>query len=167
MSDEILSGVSAGVTFEVNPELPNPYLPDANWADAFEIETPRKFKDMRSLAEQTIGAMPTWARRLLRVRNALVAPLGLKSDGHDDKQGSVDCIDIFPIIEETKDRIVLGLDDRHLDFRIIVDRSEVGQAFRLRATTLVHRHNVFGRVYIAIITPIHRLIVQAVLKNAL
>jgi len=61
----------------------------------------------------------------------------------------------------------LGLDDRHLDFRIIVDRREVNSGFRLRATTLVERHNVFGRLYIAVITPFHRLIVQSVMKNAL
>lgn len=110
--------------------------------------------------------MPHWARALLRLRNALVAPLRLKSDGMNDVQSEADCIGIFPILQETKDRIVVGFDDRHLDFRIIVDRSEDVQAIRLRATTLVNRHSTLGRIYIVIITPFHRLIVRSVLKNA-
>lgn len=152
---------------EVTPDLPNRHLPHANWADAFEIETKRQFADMRSLAQHTVGSMPVWARRLLRVRNVLMAPFKLKSDGLTDDNGAVDCVDIFPVLDETKDRIVLGLDDRHLDFRIVVDRFETKETIRLRATTLVHRHNVFGRIYIAVITPFHRMIVKSVLKNAL
>lgn len=152
---------------EVTPHLPDPHLPGTNWADAFEIETHREFEDMKSLAEQTIGSMPDWARRLLRVRNALLAPFSIKSDGLNDAQSAAGCVDIFPVLEEFEDQIVLGLDDRHLDFRIVVDRSNSKQGYRLRVTTLVKRHNVFGRIYIAIITPFHRLIVRSVLKNAL
>ena len=151
---------------EVAPDIPNPVFPNADWADAFEIETNRNFENMRSLAQHTVGSMPLWARALLRVRNTLVAPFGLKPDGFDDEQGEQNCVDIFPILEETTNRIVLGLDDRHLDFRIIVDRIETDRAFRLRATTLVQRHNILGRLYIAIVTPFHRLIVKSVLKNA-
>ncbi|WP_298858447.1 DUF2867 domain-containing protein [uncultured Sulfitobacter sp.] len=163
MSDNITSNVKP---VQVTPQFPNPILPGANWADAFEIETHRDFGDMRSVAGQTIGSMPRWARGLLRVRNIVVAPFGLKIDGMNDLQGEVDSVGIFPILDETKDRIVLGFDDRHLDFRIIVDRSKGAQAFRLRATTLVNRHNALGRIYIAIITPFHRMIVRSVLKNA-
>lgn len=153
--------------FEIKPELPNPHLPDANWADAFEISTERNFSDMRSLAQHTIGSMPKWARNLLRVRNVLLAPFALKADGLNDAPADKGCVDIFPVLAETSDQIVLGLDDWHVDFRIVVDRVETGQAFRLRATTLVERHNAMGRVYIALITPFHRLIVGSVLKNAL
>ncbi|SPH20380.1 hypothetical protein ASD8599_01116 [Ascidiaceihabitans donghaensis] len=152
---------------EVEPRLPNPVLPTANWADAFEIETLRVFSDMRQLAEQTIGSMPRWARWLLAIRNILVVPFGLKSDGMDDAQGTADCIDIFPVLDETKDRIVLGFDDRHLDFRIVVDREAADRASLLRATTLVDRHNAMGRFYIAVVAPFHRVIVKSVLKNAL
>ncbi|MEP4980584.1 DUF2867 domain-containing protein [Ascidiaceihabitans sp.] len=151
---------------EAEPRLPNPILPTANWADAFEIETLRVFSNMRQLAEQTIGSMPRWARWLLAVRNILVVPFGLKSDGFSDGQGTADCIDIFPVLDETKDHIVLGFDDRHLDFRIVVDRHATDRASLLRATTLVDRHNAMGRIYIAVVAPFHRAIVKSVLKNA-
>lgn len=150
----------------VAARLPDPHLPDANWADAYEIETSRNFSDMRSLAQQTIGDMPRWAKGLLWLRNIVVVPFGLKSDGLHDAAHQTSCIGIFPILHETDTQIVLGLDDRHLDFRIVVDRHKTAGKSRIRATTLVQRHNAFGRCYITLITPFHRLIVRSVLSNA-
>lgn len=157
---------TAARPLEVTPHLPDPHLPGTNWADAFEIETPGEFGDMKSLAEQTIRSMPDWARGLLRVRNALLTPFAIKSVGLNDAQSAADCVDIFPVLEESKDQTLLGLNDKHLDFRIVVERSYTKQGYRLRATTLVGRYNVLGRICIAIIKPFHRLIVRSVLKNA-
>jgi hypothetical protein len=151
----------------VTPDLCSGHLPDTNWADAFEIETHRDLADMRSLAEQTIGSMPRWASRLLWVRNVLLPPFRMTPDGLNDAKSEAGHVDIFPVLEEKEDRIVLGLDDWHLDFRIIVERHKTAGTTRLRATTFVKLHNIFGRVYITFITPFHRLIVQSVLKNAL
>lgn len=151
----------------VAAHLPDPHLPDANWADAYEVQTSREFTDMRSLAQQTIGAMPRWAKGLLWLRNIVVAPFGLKPDGLQDAAPQTRCIGIFPILHQTNTQIVLGLDDRHLDFRIVVDRHMTAGTSRIRATTLVQRHNAFGRIYITLITPFHRLIVRSVLSNAL
>ena len=53
-------------------------------------------------------------------RNLVVVPFGLKSDGLRDARGAAQRVDIFPVLEQTDNRIVLGLNDRHLDFRIIV-----------------------------------------------
>lgn len=122
---------------------------------------------MRSLAQQTIGTMPRWAKGLLWLRNIVVAPFGLKPDGLQDAAPQSGCIGIFPILHETDTQIVLGLDDRHLDFRIVVDRHQTAGTNRIRATTLVQRHNTFGRCYITLITPFHQLIVRSVLSNAL
>lgn len=132
---------------EVTSQLSDPHLPDANCADTFKTETHRDFGDMRLVAGQTISSISSWARGLLRARNTDVAPFGPKADG-------------------TKDRVVLGFDDRHLEFRIIIDRNKEARTFRLRATMRVDRHNALGRIYIAIITPFHRMIVRSVLINA-
>ena len=149
---------------EVPVALPHLVLPDANWADAFEVQTSKSFASMRALASQTIGSMPGWARVLLKLRNILVVPFGLKADGLKEAE---DRIDIFPVLEETHDQIVLGLDDRHLNFRIVVECFAQEHGNRVRATTLVTRHNLFGRLYIAAVTPFHRTIVQSVLRRAL
>lgn len=152
---------------EVQPRLPDPVLPNADWADAFEITTPRTFATMKALAEQTVGAMPRWAEYLLWLRNSVVAPFGLKSDGKQDATADTNIVGIFPILEETEDRIVLGLNDRHLDFRILIEQAQQDKGTRIRTTTLVQRHNAFGKLYIAVVFPFHKAIVAAVVKQAI
>jgi len=142
-------------------------LRSADWADAYEIEMQRKFSDMNAAAICIVGGMPRWAKPLLRLRNVIVAPFGLKPGDQRVVQAGIDHIDFFPILSETDEQIVLGLDDRHLDFRILLERqtSQGGTCFRL--TTLMDRHNLFGRVYLFLITPFHKWIVRSVLTNAL
>nr|WP_254787295.1 DUF2867 domain-containing protein [Variovorax sp. OV700] len=73
-------------------------------------------------------------------------------------------IGIFRIYETHVDEIVLGEDDRHLDFRVSVMRSSAGDS--LTAVTVVHCHNLFGRNYIRLIAPFHRLVVRSALERA-
>ena len=79
--------------------------------------------------------------------------------------GAADIIGIFPVLSETPDRLVAGFNDKHLDFRVVVDVATSGQGRRVTATTLVLTHNLLGRTYLAIILPFHRLIVRAMLRQ--
>ena len=151
----------------VQPHLPSTALPNADWADAYEIETQREFPDMKSAALCIVGGMPRWAKPLLWLRNVIVAPFGLKPGDQRIVQADVEHVDFFPILSETDEQIVLGLDDRHLDFRILLERQAAQSGARYRLTTLVERHNLFGRTYLFLITPFHKLIVRSVLTNAL
>lgn len=93
-------------------------------------------------------ALPPWAAALLRLRNALVRPFGLKT-GEPDKP-------IFPTCHETTDELILGTDDRHLNFRIGLIRAE-GRIFM---STWVHPHNRWGRAYLRLVMPFHILITR-------
>jgi hypothetical protein len=101
----------------------------------------------------------------MAVRDVLVAGFGLKTarqlkapDAHD-KSGRVG---IFRIYSTSKSEIVLGQDDKHLDFRLSV----LCNGHHLIVSTVVHCHNRLGRLYIRLIAPFHRWIVQASLRNA-
>jgi len=61
--------------------------------------------------------------------------------------------------------LVAGLDDAHLDFRLVVDVAGTGAERRVTATTLVLTHNLLGRAYLAVILPFHRLIVPSMLRK--
>ena len=74
-------------------------------------------------------------------------------------------IGIFPVISETPDRLIAGFNDKHLDFRVVVDVAAPGPFKQVTATTLVKTHNRLGRAYLAIILPFHRLIVPAMLRQ--
>jgi hypothetical protein len=150
---------------EVTPAVDaDALLAGAQFADAFRIEIHDHELDARRAAERMIARQPRWAEALLSLRNFLVAPLGLKTSGANPA-GARDMIGIFPVVSETPDRLIAGFNDKHLDFRIVVDVTAPGDVRQVTATTLVLTHNWLGRTYLAIILPFHRLIVPALLRQ--
>jgi hypothetical protein len=97
------------------------------------------------------------------LRNYLVAPFGLKT-AVPTGNNAPDSVGIFPVLSQTPGRLVAGLDDAHLDFRLVIDVAGTGSERRVTATTLVLTHNFLGRAYLAIILPFHRLIVPSMLR---
>ncbi|KRR03647.1 hypothetical protein CQ12_12505 [Bradyrhizobium jicamae] len=150
---------------EVTPAVDtDALLAGAQFADAFQIEIDDRNLDARRAAELMMARQPGWAEALLSLRNFLVAPLGLKTSGATPSAPR-DMIGIFPIVSETSDRVIAGFNDRHLDFRVVVDVTAPGGTRQVTATTLVKTHNWLGRTYLAIIMPFHRLIVPTLLRQ--
>lgn len=77
-------------------------------------------------------------------------------------------IDFFRIRSRSERELVLGEDDRHLDFRIsvLLQPGPPGTARELVATTVVNCHNLLGRLYLAAIRPFHHLVVRSSLRRA-
>ena len=66
---------------------------------------------------------------------------------------------------QAADEVVMGFDDKHLDFRVVVDVATSGGSRNVTATTLVKTHNLLGRTYLAVIMPFHRPVVRAMLRQ--
>jgi len=139
------------------------WLAGAQFADAFRIAVDGPL-DARMAAQRMMGRSPRWVEALLSLRNALVAPFGLKTSGAGGKTAG-GLIGIFPVLSETPDRLVAGFDDHHLDFRVVVDVTASGRGQQVTATTLVRTNNWLGRIYLAIILPFHRLVVRSLLRQ--
>jgi hypothetical protein len=139
-------------------------LPGAQFGDSFRIAVNDEALDARRAAERMFLRLPGWIDGLMKLRNCVVAPLGLKTPSHT-KAIVADSIGPFPVISDTPQRLVAGFDDRHLDFRVIVDVTGHAPNREVTATTLVMTHNRLGRVYLTTILPFHRLIVPAVLRQ--
>jgi hypothetical protein len=76
-------------------------------------------------------------------------------------------IGFFPLLSKSARELVVGEDDRHLDFRVaILLRTSAAGARELVVVTVVHCHNRLGRAYLALIAPFHRVIAQASLEQA-
>jgi hypothetical protein len=134
-------------------------LPGADWQDRFEATIVDA--DLRPLdaARRVLDHPPVWVSALMRLRNSLVRHLGLRSVAMvaGDSAGG------FPVVEDGPQRAVLGFDDRHLDFRIVVDIVRRDDGGVVGVTTLVRRKNLFGYVYLAGVAPFHRRIVPAMM----
>jgi Protein of unknown function (DUF2867) len=139
-------------------------LAGAQFSDAFSIVVGGAALDARHAAEKMLGRSPRWIERLLALRNFLVSPFGLKRPVPTGTSAA-DAIGIFPVVSETPGRLVAGLNDKHLDFRVVVDIATSGHGQRVTATTLVLTHNLLGRIYLTIILPFHRLVVRALLRQ--
>lgn len=140
------------------------FLAGAQFADAFSVTTDATALTARQAAERMLGRSPWWVEALMKLRDAIVAPLGLKtatSARHDE----IEKVGFFPLLSETPERIVAGFNDSHLDFRVVIDVAPAGSGQRVIATTIVLMHNRIGRTYLSIIKPFHRMVVRAMLKQ--
>jgi hypothetical protein len=80
-------------------------------------------------------------------------------------RGSV--IGYLPLLSKSAGELVVGEDDRHLDFRAaILLRTGAAGGRELVVVTVVHCHNRLGRTYLALIAPFHRTILRANLERA-
>jgi hypothetical protein len=150
---------------EVAPDVdPGPLLAGAQFVDAYRVVVEGHALDARTAAEKIFAHSPRWIEALLRLRNLVVAPFGLKTSGRGEP-ASGGMIGIFPVVSETPERLVAGFNDHHLDFRVVVDVTAVADGQEVTTTTLVKTHNWLGRTYLTVIMPFHRLISRTMLRQ--
>lgn len=152
-----------GTAREVTPEVDaNALLAGAQFVDAYRVETGAIALSAREACTRIVLHVPRWIDVLLRLRNILVRPFGLKRSG-EGAPAPYGLIGLFPVIDETPERLVAGFDDYHLDFRIVVDVSGDATGRQVTSTTLVRTHNLLGRSYLALIMPFHKLVVRGMM----
>jgi uncharacterized protein DUF2867 len=135
-------------------------LPGADFTDAYFVHVAEPL-DALEAARRMVGRRPWWVDGLLVLRNLAVTPLGLKRGA----PAGAERIGIFPIVSAMPERVVMGFDDAHLDFRMAVEVAPEGSEQRVTATTFVRTRNRLGRLYLAAVKPFHRVIVPAMLAQ--
>lgn len=141
--------------------------------DAFAVELPEGAScDAGVLARFVFDRLPPWMLKLMRLRDLLVGGFGLKTVKHLDAElarGRHPRIAVFKVYEESRQEVVFGENDKHLDVRFSVlcgeDRASHGGQ-RLVLATVVQCHNRLGRFYLSCIAPFHRVIVRSCLASA-
>jgi hypothetical protein len=143
-----------------------------NLADAFAIQLPPGASgDPELLARFLFSQQPAWIGKLMAVRDAIVSCFGLKTGKHLAalaNGGNAGRVGIFKVYSTNDTEIVLGEDDKHLNFRVSVlcSGAPAPGCRQLTVSTVVHCHNLLGRVYILAIAPFHRRVVKASLGRA-
>lgn len=143
----------------------------ADLADAFAVTLAGPGPhDLSSLAERALRQPAPWISTALAVRDLAVRPFGVLTSGEMrsrlERDGR-DRVDFFPVLSRSSREIVLGEDDRHLDFRLslLLDTRDDGRV-DLIATSVVRCHNLFGRAYLAAIHLGHVFVVRSALARA-
>lgn len=141
----------------------------ADLADAYAVPMPSSEEGIQAVAQRAFGRPGPVLRTALALRDNLVRPFGVKTSSELRSrlvEADAGRIDFFPIKSLSADEIVLGEDDRHLDFRVSLLLRRTAGRRELVATTVVDCHNSFGRAYLAIITIGHGIVVRAALAKA-
>jgi hypothetical protein len=110
--------------------------------------------------------MPRAFSVLAWVRDRIVAVLGLKPQvafvSNDPRPMQIgEQRSYFRLLAQNTEESLLGDEDRHLDFRVSLLTRQAGEGSVLWVTTAVRTHNRLGRVYLAIVRPVHRRLVPA------
>jgi hypothetical protein len=148
---------------EVTPEVDaGALLAGAQFIDAYRVAIGAAGLDARQACTRMVLNWPRWIDVLLRLRNIIVAPFGLKTSG-EGMPAPGGMIGLFPVVSETPDRLVAGFNDYHLDFRIVVDVAGDAADRQVTSTTLVRTHNLLGRTYLTLIMPFHKLVVRSMM----
>jgi len=152
-----------GQVEDVKVDLPHPVLADADWADCYAVDLTTEFATALDAANAIVKNFPKWTYPALALRQLLVIPFGLKGSQEDGPK--IGKVGVFPIISEEKERVVAGFDDKHLDFRIVVDISDIKHGQRVSLATIIKRHNVMGRGYLFAVLPFHKAIIRSALHG--
>ena len=135
-------------------------MPSIDWCDAFWVELPRDSPDDPLFWRDVLfGAGDSRrASGLMRLRDLFARQVGLKSAATGNGAS-------YPVLAQDAGEVVVGMDDRHLDFRVALTVRPFGFK-HLLVTTAVRRHNRFGRAYFAVVKGPHHLLVPSWARRA-
>ena len=137
--------------------------------DAPELPTLDASSWLQHLLTGFLENRPSGVSRLMRLRNALVKPLGLRTSPLGCPVSSLlsEKRDVlfagrFPVLDSAIDarsqqaQVVLGADDKHLRFRSCVGVRIDDRRVVFSLGTRVEYRNLFGHFYMAVIDAVHR-----------
>jgi len=137
-------------------------LAGAQFIDAFRVDIGAAAVNAREACTRMVLNESGWISSLVRLRNILVTPFGLKTSG-EGAPAPGGLIGLFPVLSETPERLIAGFNDYHLDFRIVVDVAGDAPSREVTLTTLVKTNNLLGRTYLMIITPFHKIVARSMI----
>ncbi|WP_066507933.1 DUF2867 domain-containing protein [Rufibacter sp. DG15C] len=133
--------------------------------------------DITSVGKMFFSSGSTWINGLFAIRNKVVGWIGLKTPEHlKDRKPQAEAftfepgqrLGLFKVFDKTAQEVVLGEDDRHLNFKVsllLESLLEGNGKKRVSITTAVTFNNRFGRFYFMLVRPFHKIIVKTLLKR--
>jgi hypothetical protein len=150
-----------------------PWLAGADFCDAYEAPLITATLSPTEIFLRASSTTPRWVEELMAIRNRIVRLFGLKDVGAmktaarpADAYQVGDRLGIFSIFSKTENELLLGIDDSHLDVRVSLLKSKRDGVPYYVLSTVVHVHNLLGRVYMAPVGRIHPFVVRSMMARA-
>lgn len=115
-----------------------------------------------------IMSMPRWVNVLMSIRNLIVGIFGLKTGNAritavNEQYNVGSRVGYFWVLDRNENEIVLGENDKHLNFRASVFMDCENKYVYLN--TVVFFNNWLGRLYFVPVKPFHIIIIRSVMKS--
>jgi len=140
---------------------------DINRVDYFDsYMTVKNTPDSVAEITQKLLKSPGWVNALGKLRDLLVKPFGLKTENNiKNEQAGENEFAFAPVLYRSNQEIVMGMNDKHLYFRLSVIKIDQPIDSQIYLTTAVRFNNVGGRIYFSLIRLFHGLIVRTMLRR--
>jgi hypothetical protein len=157
----------------------NAFYKEYDYVDSFQgtlDDIENKFTAV-DVSKAFFSSGPKWVGKLVALRNKIVSIVGLKTSSNigagekhfrDFKCEPGEQIGLFKVFSKTDNEVILGEDDKHLNFRVSLFLEQHTSDVKkkdLTISTTVAFHNWFGRLYFLPVQPFHKLIVPAMLRG--
>jgi hypothetical protein len=141
-------------------------LPNAHYADAYCVEIgATEEATIDDFAHAIFDEPAGWISTLMNLRDRIVSLFGLKTAKDLRRERSPDRLGMFKVFSRTENELLVGEDDRHLDFRISVLCSRSGETSQVCLVTVVKTKNIVGRLYLFPVKYVHRIVVRSMLRR--
>ncbi len=140
-----------------------------DYADGYLMRLPDAAPhDVESITRAFCSVQVWWVYALLWLRNRIVSVIRLKAEGEGPRRPMTlepgTQAGIFRVFERNANEILMGENDRHLDYRVSVIVQSRPNAHYVMVATVVHHHNWLGRLYFIPVRPLHRLTVRGMMR---
>lgn len=141
-----------------------------DYIDEFTTVLERDDVEEWEMVAALFHSAPGWFDVLARLRDRIVRVFGLKTADNNPRIIPPPYLPgmrmgFFRVIHVIPGEVLLGDEDAHLDFRTALRLKRDGGRTCLSVSTAVHTRNRFGRIYLTLVRPVHRLMVPIMLKG--
>ena len=143
-----------------------------DYVDSYSVTLNAKDLTIEQVGRSFFTSSPAWVDALLILRDKIVGMIGLKTAGDASNREKLlarfkcevgEQLALFKVFAKNEHEVILGEDDKHLDFRVslFLDR----QKNALTVSTVVKTHNWLGRLYFLPVKPFHKMIVPTMVRG--
>ena len=148
-------------------------LKAVHFCDAFQASVSNPELGPRDAYRAVFACAPAWVSLLMKMRGMVASMLGLRHGGEAGFDVSSDAryeigqrVGRFSVRSIERNELIVGEDDKHLDFRISIYRSSLNGVETVTVSTAVEIHNAIGRMYMLVVGPFHRYIARTMMQRA-
>jgi hypothetical protein len=150
-------------------------LKSAYYRDSYRGPLSNAHADIADVFIGIFGHHPWWMKTAIVFRNAIVSLFGLETSAAseifrcpiDKRHYAVgEKIGPWSIYHLTQDELIVGRDNRHLDFRLSLLKANDAHEASVAVSTVCKTHNFFGKAYLFFVVPFHKWGVKKIMRTA-